>query len=606
MGVTQSAFKIKKDMTMVCKICERRCLVPDGGFGLCGRYENKAGSMRERFPNLYLVTAPISAETMPVLHFSPRAKFLQISTTGCNFDCSGCISTVVAKEMDEQSKALKSLTPQQIINKAFELKCDGIVFLMNDPLASFYTFLEVCKLAKKHNLITGCSTNGYFTPESLEELSSYIDFINIGLKGLSKEIYHTCGVKSHKPVLRNIETIYNKGIHLEIACIHKRGNEDEVLEIAKFLQQFSQNIPLQLMRFIPIDDASIEDEPSIYESEKLHQQVKEILNFVYLFNSPGTECLNTYCPTCKTLLFERDFYGPMGAKLREIKNYANGHCQVCNEKIALQGIVSKTIFDENGFEGGYPMTRALEIVEGTLACLGVKQQRDVTQCWEEILSGEGLKKLHIDIQNFDDYVATIFYLGKLVGKQEGARELIDYMKNVMHEIQEKLLHVKHKPKVYYVMGKPLFALEDDRLENQLVELAGGESVNHKLHINGRPGRKITKELLNQLNPDIIFISSFLDFPTERFYEECLKLGINVKAVEKRQIYNHIAPCFDFGSPRWILGLMYIANILHPELFHFDIEKEADNFYKKFYDKEFILADVNRSFAKPHRYHVLEM
>ena len=122
---------------MICLICERRCRVEEKDIGACGRYQCQDSTMIERFPNSYLVVAPISAETMPVLHFHPRAKFLQISTTGCNFDCLGCISTVVAKEMDVQSPALKKLSPIQVINKALEQKCDGIAFLMNDPLASF-------------------------------------------------------------------------------------------------------------------------------------------------------------------------------------------------------------------------------------------------------------------------------------------------------------------------------------------------------------------------------------------------------------------------------------------------------------------------------------
>lgn len=591
---------------MVCDICERRCIVDEDKIGACHRYKCKDSQMVECFPNLYLVTAPISAETMPVLHFYPRAKFLQISTTGCNFDCTGCISTVVAKEMDETSKALQHLTPQEIIKKAFELECDGIVFLMNDPLASFYTFLEVCKLAKENHLLTGCSTNGYFTPESLDKLAPYIDFINIGLKGLSREVYHSCGAKSCKPVLRNIQIIHEKGIHLEIACIHKKGNEDEVVDIARFLQFYSRDIPLQLMRFIPIDDANIQDEPSIKESEELYKRVKSILNYVYLFNSPGTECLNTYCPKCGSLIFERDFYGPMGAKLRKIQNFQSGHCRICDAKIAVKGMVAETVFDEDGFEGGYPMTRALEIVEGTLAALGVKNQQEITKCWEELLSHKGLKKLHVNIQKFDEYVQTILYLAKLVGKEENAQKLIEYMKNVIETIISQIPQKGTVPKVYYTMGKPLFALEDYRLENQLVELVGGISVNKTLHIDGRPGRRISVELLNALDPDIIFISSFLSNPTQDFYDECIRLGIRVKAVQKKQIYNHIAPCFDFGSPRWILGLMYIANMLYPQTFHFDVLKEAEDFYQKFYHNNFVLEEVNRSFAKPYRtYHVSE-
>lgn len=93
--------------------------------------------------------------------------------------------------MDTDSKALHVLSPKQIVQKGKALNCTGIAFLMNDPLASFFTFLEVCKLAKQAGLVTGCSSNGYFTLKTLDMLIPYLDFINIGLKGLSNAIYQS-------------------------------------------------------------------------------------------------------------------------------------------------------------------------------------------------------------------------------------------------------------------------------------------------------------------------------------------------------------------------------------------------------------------------------
>lgn len=588
---------------MICPICERRCRVEDNGIGACGRYQCQNETMIERFPNSYLVVAPISAETMPVLHFHPRAKFLQISTTGCNFDCLGCISTVVAKEMNVQSPALKALSPMQIITKALEQKCDGIAFLMNDPLASFYTFLEICTLAKKHGLLTGCSTNGYFTQESLALLAPHLDFVNIGLKGLCNDVYRSCGASSYKPVLRNIELFYQKGVHVEVACIHKTDNEEEVLAIAKTLAHISKEIPLQMMRFIPIDDADIGLEPSILASETLYKKLTSHLDYVYLFNSPGTECLNTYCPQCGALIFERDFYGPMGSKLRTISpSYHNNTCSHCHHVLPIKGEPAQKIFNEDGFEGGYPLTRALEIVEGTLATLGVKEQKEVTECWEALLQGDGLKRLHVNIQNFDDYAKTIEYLATMTHKEHLAQKLLAYMREKIAMITQEVPKIGVKPRVYYVMGKPLFALEEERLENQLVEMAGGISVNKGLNLQGRPGRKISVEMLNALNPDVIFISSFLDCPLDEFYAYCEKQGIVINATKHKRIYTHLAPCFDFGSPRWILGLMHIANMLHPTLYHFDILEEAKFFYTLFYESDFTVASVNRSFAKPNQHH----
>ncbi len=176
------------------------------------------------------------------------------------------------------------------------------------------------------------------------------------------------------------------------------------------------------------------------------------------------------------------------------------------------------------------------------------------------------------------------------------------MRDKIAIIAQELPKVITKPRVYYVMGKPLFALEEERLENQLVEMSGGISVNKTLGLKGRPGRKISVEALNALNPDVIFISSFLDCPLEEFYTFCEEQGIVVNAVKTKRIYTHLAPCFDFGSPRWILGLMHIANMLHPDLYHFDVLHEAKFFYQEFYDTPLNITSINRSFAKPSQYH----
>jgi len=586
---------------MKCTICEIGCSIPESRTGACGRYVNDRGRLRELHPDTYLVVCPISAETMPVMNFHPRAKFLQISTTGCNFDCSGCVATVVAKDVDTDSKALKRLTPQQVVQQALDEECVGIAFLMNDPLASYYTFLEVARTAKDQGLLVGCSSNGYFTAESANELSPYLDFVNIGIKGLSDADYKSCGAPGYAPVPRNIRYFHARGIHVEAACMHKKGEDDKVMEIASTIADISSDIPLQIMRFIPVDDADINCEPSIRESEDIQRKALRLLNYVYLFNSPGSDGINTYCPRCGQLVYERDFYGPMGSKLRQ--SFISGderQCPRCGYELDIKGAVSSTRYDEKDFEGGYPFTRALEIIEGTLAAIGVQDRRSIARCWEYSLRENGLQKLHGNIQNFERYADSIRHFGSLTGREPAAERLTSYMRERVQDIRTKAARIETKPRVYYVMGTPLFALEYERLENTLIEMAGGTSINKALATTGRPGMKVTAEALNALDPEVIFISSFMQTPLDDFYDYCDALGIHVDAVRNRRIYNHPIPCIDFGSPRWILGLMHIAQCLHPDIFSVDIDAEAAVFYREFYGLEFRLEDVNRSFARPSR------
>lgn len=586
---------------MKCKICERGCMISENGTGACGLYENNGKEIVEKFPNKYLITCPISIETMPILHFYPGQKFLQISTVGCNFNCPGCVSTVIVKEMNYKSKALRELSPEEVVSEAIKNNCIGIAFLMNDPIASFQTFVKVSEIAKNNGLLVGCSSNTYFTEDSLNEIAGYLDFINIGFKGMSDETYFKCGGGTVKPVIRNMEILHKKGVHIEVSCMYSNSNKEEVVELAKKIREISVDIPLQIMRFIPLEGADCSLEPSIKAAEELQKQLRQYLNYVYLFNSPGTEFLNTYCPKCGELIYKRDFYGPMGAKLRPMKGLdlvQKESCPSCGFKLSNKGIIADINYQEGSFQGGYPFTRALEMIESILITMGVSDKNKVVKVWEDVLFNKQLENLHVNIQKLDTYIEGIRNFGKIINYENEAEKLSNYLEEKLSLIQQGLSKVKNKPRVYYAMGKPLFCIKGERMENQLIEAAGGVSVSKELDCSGRPGMKISAEQLNKLSPDIIFISAFISNSVEDFYNECIEAGIKVEAVKNKRIYAHLAPGWDFGSPRWILGLMYIAQILHPDIYNFDVIKEAKQFYKQFYNIEFSLRNINRSFAKP--------
>ena len=588
---------------MKCSICENNCLISEGTFGKCGLYLNQRGKIIERYPDRFLIISPITIETMPMLHFQPQGKFLQLSTVGCNFDCPGCISTVIVKEMGYDAACLQKREPDEIIREAMEKECLGISFLMNDPLASLPTFIKVAKKAKENGLFVGCSSNTFFTENSLAEILPYLDFINVGIKGFSEQSYRKCGARSEKPVWRNIEILHRAGIHVEISCMYRKNEEDDLLSLARKISHVSPDIPFQVMRFIPMENADPALEVTIEEAEKMCLTLRKSLRYVYLFNSPGTDWLTTYCSNCGEWILRRDFYGPMGARIKSSQIKANGKavCAVCGTAVPFKAdkITSQTgSFREPNFQGGYPFTRALEILESIVIAMGIRNQGIIREVWNEYIDQKMLQKLHHDIQAPEAFIALIRSIGANIGCPEKASMLADYIEPILRTIKEKCLSAKKKPRVYYAMGKPLFCINGERMENQLVETAGGIAVNKGLNTSGRPGETVLVHHLNEFNPEIIFISAFISSPVDDFYKECLRAGIQVDAVKNRRIYTHPAPGWDFGSPRWILGLMYISNMLHPDIFQFDVLREADKFYKKFYGVPFVPANINRSFSKP--------
>lgn len=585
---------------MICDICAIGCRLAEDSHGACGKYTLKNGAITEIYPDRYLVACPISIETMPLLHFYPGGKFLQISTTGCNFDCPGCVSTVIVREMNHSSGALRHLSPEQVVAEALKYECLGITMLMNDPLASFQSFLRVAKCAREHGLLVCCSSNGYFSPASLAQIIPWLDGINIGVKGLDDASYRRCGAPSALPAFENIARLFAAGVHVEISSMYARGGEQELLELAGRIAAISPNMPLHIMRYIPLEEAVPESETSIREAEALQGQLKQTLNYVYLFNSPGTRALDSHCPDCGRLTYRRDFYGPMGAKLRisaeELPK--SDACPDCGADLNIVGAARRALYQEGGFEGGYPFTRALELLESILLAMGVTSSRQVAAVWEDTLINQRLEKLHHEIQNLSASLEIINHCGEIAGLPQEASELVQYMRERMQRVMEFSKEAPTRPRVYYAMGKPLFCISGQRMENQLVETAGGRSVNRELTVKGRPGATISAEQLNALNPEVIFISAFISSSIEDFYASCREEGVDVEALRRGRVFCHPAAGWDFGSPRWILGLMYISNSLFPASARFDIMAEAREFYRRFYGLDFNSGTINRSFSKP--------
>lgn len=271
---------------MKCDICEIGCRIEPGDHGHCGMYEIRNHVVVERFPFTHMTAIPVSIETMPMTHFRPRGKFLQLGGIGCNFSCKGCVSGLFTRHMDRFAPALKSLSPEGVVKKAKAMECEGIIWCMNDPTVNHHSFLAIGKAARAEGLFVGCSSNIYHTQKAATQLAGVLDFINCGLKGATDNAYRRCGVPFAGPVFRNLRYLYDAGIHVEVSIIYSRGNDAEVVMAAEKLAGISDKIPLQIMRFLPFGGAPMNLEPTVMAAEKLCRQVRSILPHTYLFNTP--------------------------------------------------------------------------------------------------------------------------------------------------------------------------------------------------------------------------------------------------------------------------------------------------------------------------------
>ncbi len=560
---------------MRCEICEFRCNIGEGSFGKCMMYQNKYGNIVERFPNSYLFVFPISIETQPMMHFFPNHKFLQLGSIGCNFKCKGCVSDVFVNHIDVFEKSFNKLTPQKVIQLARKNQCIGISFGINEPTMHYYSILELAKLAHDEGLLFGVSTNLYYTKEALLNLLPFLDFVNVGVKGFSDNVYlNYCKALSSKIVFRNIVMLFKHNVYFEVSIPYIKGQENEVTNTAKFLSKLSRKIVLQVMRFIPFGDAESSLEPSIKESEQLVERLKTYLDNVYLFNSPGTKHLDT---VENNGFIKRQFWGPMGAHIISYKNPVD----------SIVGNISSVDYQEDGFLGGYRITRATEMVLGILNLLGVKKLSIIADIVSKILTDntfllEFHKSQDDESYCLEDYFKIVKKLADMASVD--ATFIIKRYLSILEEIKQKRLTIEHTLKSYYVMGTPLFALNTHRFENKLARYVGLDVI--RLDKEGKPGVNISPNILIDYNPDIVFISGFLSCSEEDFYDACNKNSININAVLQKRVYK-LPFGWDFGTPLWILGLMYIANKSYPDIYHFDIESyEKEFFNTSYHNKSF--------------------
>lgn len=188
---------------------------------------------------------------------------------------------------------------------------------------------------------------------------------------------------------------------------------------------------------------------------------------------------------------------------------------------------------------------------------------------------------------FDQRAEAYRFLGKVFGEEERCEELAKYCEETYKEVQEKVETIPEDKRVtlYYAEKENGLATEPETSSHAAVfKYAGAKNV---ANVDNTPGSGMTPVTLEQIlawNPDVIFMSEGKASP----YKEIItnKNWSNIEAVKNGKVYE--APSLPFSwidrppSSQQYLGLRYVANILYPEIFSYDMTSEVQKFFKLFY------------------------
>ena len=322
--------------TVKCNLCSRRCIIPPGQRGFCGVRENQDGTL------VTLVYGKLTSFNVdpitkkPLFHVWPGAGVASISTVGCNFRCQFCDNWVISQSTEIYGK---SFTPEKVISYAKRASAQGISYTYNEPTI-FYEFMyDTAKLAVKEGLFNTIVTNGYMTPEALDELAPYLLAATVDIKGNGNPDFYRkyMGVPDPSPIYDFLLELKRKGVFIEITdlVVPKYGDSlDDLRKLVRWIvENLGDEIPFHVLRFFP-DYKMIDHYPTPTDTLIQHYKVAkdEGLKYVYIGNLPGHPGENTYCPSCGKLLIRR-----YGFDILEYNVTKDHRCPYCGHKINIIG-----------------------------------------------------------------------------------------------------------------------------------------------------------------------------------------------------------------------------------------------------------------------------
>jgi len=295
-----------------CTLCPHNCNIADGKQGICGVRRNERGKL---YTLIYASCSSMAAdpiEKKPLYHFHPGTSAFSLGTVGCNFKCEHCQNYSISTATPDFSY-MKEVMPEQAVELAREYGCEGIAWTYNEPTIWYEYSFDSAKLAKKHGFYTVYVTNGYINEGPLNEISQFLDAMNIDVKAFNEDFYKKICKAKLEPVLQTCKLAKELGIYIELTYLVIPGHNDSIDEVKKFcswvVESLGSDTPVHFSRFHPdhrminIPMTPMETLLRIYDIAK-----KAGILYPYLGNVPHGNYENTICPNCGNLCVERHGY----------------------------------------------------------------------------------------------------------------------------------------------------------------------------------------------------------------------------------------------------------------------------------------------------------
>ncbi len=322
------------DGRMQCDLCPRDCKLHEGQRGAC--------FVRQRIGEQMILTTygrssgfcidPI--EKKPLNHFYPGSSVFSFGTAGCNLACKFCQNWDISKSRD-MDRLMDEASPETIARIAKEHDCQSVAFTYNDPVIFAEYAMDTADACHALGIKTVAVTAGYMHEQARRDFYARMDAANIDLKAFTEDFYFKLSGGHLQPVLDTLAYVHHEtDCWLEITTLLIPGHNDSDQEITGLTQwvakELGPDVPLHFSAFHP--DYKMLDVPAtptatLTRARKIAMDAG--LNYVYTGNVHDEAGGSTYCPGCKKMVIQRDWYD-----IRAYHVTAEGRCEFCQHPIA--------------------------------------------------------------------------------------------------------------------------------------------------------------------------------------------------------------------------------------------------------------------------------
>lgn len=207
-----------------------------------------------------------------------------------------------------------------------------------------------------------------------------------------------------------------------------------------------------------------------------------------------------------------------------------------------------------------------------------------------LLEALDIPVLLVNPETQEDFEACLTLLGAAAGVEAKAEALLSRYHDMTESVRA-LTAAADRPSVYMASASDFLTTFPEGLyQNDLIDIAGGRNVAAEL--GGEAKAVIDAEQLSVWDPDYIFIVAGADYTVEDIKAD--ERFAALKAVAGGSVYTFPSDIesWDYPTPSSVLGQLYMAYVLHPDLIGGGAFMDAATaFYKEVFGIEITKGDL---------------